>query len=107
MRKSVADALDLYQLKHDGARVTSPGKFEGSPVWLPAVWDAALESRADDELQLDYWTSVFTLDEEIADVTGEPVNHERHLLLWETDYGFVQYAFVSSARLAKLQEDTE
>jgi hypothetical protein len=30
-------------------RITSPGKFEGQPIWVPYFWDKALEGWADDE----------------------------------------------------------
>jgi hypothetical protein len=39
------EVLDSYAVK-DG-RITSPGKFEGEPVFAPYFWDLGLEGFAD------------------------------------------------------------
>jgi hypothetical protein len=38
-------SLEGYQ--HDGQRISSPGKFEGEPIFAPYFWDLALQGFAD------------------------------------------------------------
>ena len=35
--------------KNDGQRITSPGKFEGEPVFAPYYWDLALQGFSDSD----------------------------------------------------------
>jgi hypothetical protein len=34
---------------NDGFKITSPGKFEGEPVFAPCYWQLGLEGMADDD----------------------------------------------------------
>lgn len=100
------------------ATIRNPGKFEGEPSYVPALWDMVLEGATDDEFH-DGETpvAVFTVDAALraeftdgatgtaygidpADVTalvdGESV------LLWESETGFVNSRTVDAAELARI-----
>lgn len=34
---------------NDGERITSPGKFEGEPIFAPYYWDLAMQGFADSD----------------------------------------------------------
>lgn len=95
MRDCVKNALEGYT--HNGKTITSLGKFEGEPIWAPALWEAAIEGRAD----FDLWddpenetspiTYFFILDDEMLDVTKEsPLPMwARSVMIWEDESGFI------------------
>ncbi len=73
------------------AYVATPGKFEGEPLWLVALWDLVLEGCSDGE-EWDGETpiAVFTVDADLIAVdpslAGEGV-----IRVWEDDSGFVHW----------------
>jgi len=72
-----------YEVK-DG-RITSPGKYEGEPVWVPAYWDAAMCGCADDE---ENGAVSFTIDADDVALWPELSGVER-IVLWQDEQGFV------------------
>lgn len=78
-----------YQIEN--GRIVSPGKFEGQPVWVPALWSIALEGLADSD---DGETFGFTIPK------GDPLRVEypeldawlgrrRSVRLIQSDSGFI------------------
>ncbi len=80
-----ADILALYDLNELGI-ISSPGKFEGEPVYAPFFWDTLLEGGADEELEDGAAVFYVTTEErrefpELADIAT--------VSLWETESGFI------------------
>lgn len=76
---------------NDGERITSPGKFEGEPVFAPHYWSICLEGFADSDNG-----SVFTLRFKNADKDFQQwpylkkwLGRKRTLRMWEDSQGFV------------------
>jgi len=65
--------------------ITSPGKFEGEPLYVPAYWDMGLEGMADED---DGGSFVFELNDAEWDTWPE-LKGQTHLVLWEDSQGFV------------------
>ena len=74
-----ADVLEMYQVQD--ARITSPGKFEGEPIWVPAFWPDA--DQADDG------TCYVILMAEDHEAWPELMPETYAVVLWEDDQGFV------------------
>ena len=65
--------------------ITSPGKFQGEPEWVPVLWDAALQGAADEDNG-----EIFTFWFETSDYVSWPelIGIEA-VELWESCGGFV------------------
>ena len=72
------------EYENDGRVITAPGKFEGEPVWAPAMWDACL---AGDFTEDDGET--FLMETTACERARWPGLPER-VSLWEDDAGFVR-----------------
>lgn len=111
MREYVAETIARYGYAVRDGVITSPGKFEGEPEWLPAVWEAALEGRADREvMDGDTPVSCFAHDPEIVDLLGPThlTSPDLYLAVWEDDQGFVRHNPSISARaLDRIEEDQD
>lgn len=108
MRKAIQEAIERYDLTvNPRGIITSPGKFEGEPSYVPALWEAAIEGRSDRTV-MDGETEIscFAIDDEIAEAIGEqgPMAG-MFVCLWETDDGFVYSETWSEADIAKAEAD--
>ena len=77
--------------------IRSPGKFEGEPWWVPTAWDITMDGCCD---ELDAG-SVFEPDEQEREdwgVSGEP----SHLLLTESNQGFVSHTWITAEQFDSL-----
>jgi hypothetical protein len=85
-----------YQV-HPGTNIiSSPGKFEGEPSWLPAL----LSEQADEEIyDAGNWIGVFMLDEEIKAHIGSDAEGYDAVVVWETEQGFVGQRLLTMAEL--------
>jgi hypothetical protein len=67
--------------------ITSPGKFEGQPVYVPHYWDLGLEGSADEGDE-----DGFTFKLDASDVERWPeLAGVKTLRLAESDFGFVHH----------------
>ena len=82
------DVIREYGLPDDATRITTPGKFEGEPLWAPYFWEAALDGSGDfDEIDGVY---VSTFDIDPDDVKAFPeLGQFAKVQVWENDQGFV------------------
>lgn len=85
-----------FELDSDASRIDSPGKFEGEPLYVPALWDAGLSGEADEDF---YWDEdacyAFRFTADSADplrvaFPGLIPEGEGCFILYETEQGFVQ-----------------
>ena len=90
--ESVAKACEEYQTRDD-LTITNPGKFEGEPIFVPALWDMALEGFSDETVEEDgVEVSLFHFSGDEGILLGllcgegKPISEVR---IWETDQGFV------------------
>lgn len=108
MRKCIQDAIATYGLTvNERGIITNPGKFEGEPSYVPALWDAAIEGRSDRTV-MDGETEIscFQIDEEIAEAIGEAgAMRGMFVCLWEDDQGFVFSETWSEDDLTKAEAD--
>jgi len=93
-----SETVEGYEIR-DG-RVSNPGKFEGEPRWVPAMWAHVLDgcSESLDYVEGDpsYERIDLTADDlarfpELAEMT-DLGNGVRAVVLWEDDSGFVRGA---------------
>jgi hypothetical protein len=81
-----------YRLDERGI-VQSPGKFEGEPWYVVALWDLVLDGCADEEIwEGDDQTSAFALDADMRAACGLSVparDGVDWILIWERSDGFV------------------
>ena len=92
-----AEAYREYvcEYANDGKRITSPGKFEGEPIFAPDYWNLGLEGFSDSDDGTVYkfklgpkdFATHPTLKEWMG---GKRLGRRRLLRLWETSAGFVQ-----------------
>lgn len=73
------------EYKVEDGRITSPGKFEGEPIYAPYFWDLYLNGFADDD---DGELLTFAVDQEAIDEFPELQNIAT-VQLWENSQGFV------------------
>jgi hypothetical protein len=96
-----------YQLDAKGI-VLSPGKFEGEPWYVVALWNLALEGCADREVhdgtQL---ISCFEIDAEIVAMCGNGHRLGQYICVWERDNGFVDHAVMRAEYLDNCDDDNE
>lgn len=82
--------LNDYNVSH--GRITSPGKFEGEPIFAPYYWNMALEGFSDDDngtvfaFKFKTGSDDFTLWPELKQWLGR----SRTLRLSESEQGFVR-----------------
>lgn len=85
------DRTTLENYQHDGKRITSPGKFEGEPIFAPAYWQLGLEGFADHD---DGKTYTFKFTNGCDDFKVWPelkqwLGRKRTLRIYEGETGFV------------------
>ena len=87
---SRTDVAARYTLTGD--RVASPGKFEGEPWYVVALWDLVLDGAADGETwdgpDNDDLTAWFRVDDEMRAACGLDGSHS-WIAVWERGDGFV------------------
>lgn len=78
-RKDIEQAYDI----DENGIITSPGKFEAEPVYVPYFWEFIKEGEelGDDGLQLEISNEDIA---EFPELTGY-----KYIILWESDAGFV------------------
>jgi hypothetical protein len=72
--------------------VKGPGKFEGEPIFVPALWDIVLNGFADNEYYStddDITVSAIEIDDELRAAWPE-LKDVRVVELYEDDNGFVR-----------------
>lgn len=86
----------LAQYKHVDASplklITSPGKFEGEPIFVPHFWNLSLEGLADQDMGS---TAIFKLKSGDPELEEWPelkafLGRRRVLRLTETESGFIR-----------------
>lgn len=88
-----------YQFNDRGI-ITSPGKFEGEPIFVAHYWDSVDDADCIEPLRDEYgpmcYRFVLTADE-LEDYPG--LGHDAvELVLWEDDQGFVHHEIVRGFR---------
>ena len=79
-----------YKVNRDGT-IMSPGKFEGTPLYTPYLWDLVLEGEGEDEYD-ENGHPVTTLRIEEFDQMEFPeivADHIKWVQIWEDEQGFV------------------
>lgn len=76
---------DPCEYENDGTYITSPGKFEGEPRYVPYLWDQIMRGGADED---DGSTLKFIINDEDRAIYQELAGVE-YVRLWEDDVGFV------------------
>lgn len=75
--------------------VTSPGKFEGEPIYVVSMWDASLDGGADDEIpdpDTGGESSIYVVIVSDDDLKEYPELKDIYAVsLWATDNGFVHH----------------
>lgn len=75
-------------------KITSPGKFEGCPVWVKSFWEMVLEGFAEELYIDDQLWSIIHLEPE--DCVAWPELQDIHSVwLAETSQGFIIYDLCS------------
>lgn len=113
------EVAKLYEVSTNGI-VKSPGKFEGEPWYVVALWDAVLDGVFDrlDYDEVDCPLSSFNLDPEIMGMI-QSVTHVKgvtdarfagssenaYITLWEDDTGFVRHLITRKAFLDSFAEE--
>jgi hypothetical protein len=97
LRRSVERDYDS-----DSGRITSPGKFEGEPLYVPALWQLAMEGFQDDTMEIGtILYEIFSIDSEVesafADYSLKRAGD--YILLWSDDNGFVNSSIVTEEEL--------
>ena len=73
--------------------ITSPGKFEGEPVWVPQMWDECLEGGSDEDKQVgEVLYSLMTPNPDEKDAWPELDTYG--VVLWESPSGFVHHHLI-------------
>jgi len=81
----------------DQGLITTPGKFEGEPIYVPYFWNLGLDGCADDEeTQTHYPTDQPVFGFNLSDLNIEQsvwpeLKGQDRIELWESDLGFVFY----------------
>ena len=81
----------LAEYQHTNGRITSPGKFEGEPIFAPHFWSQGIEGLADED---DGHVYKFKFKNEDADMQAWPelkawLGRRRILSMSEDGSGFV------------------
>lgn len=84
---TLTEVKNEYQIEHD--RITSPGKFEGEPVFAPHFWDMGLQGFADSDDGQVYKFKITPKDREEWPQLDAWLGRKRTLSLREDDQGFV------------------
>lgn len=76
--------------------ITSPGKFEAEPAWVPLLWDRVMSGFSDESVH-DGSMAIdgFNLTPEIAALTGLEAHPDRLVCLWSDDQGFVSHMIMT------------
>jgi hypothetical protein len=97
--------MSEYQLHPGTTVISSPGKFEGEPAWLPELFYVSADSEIWDASTL---IAVFKLDAELRALVGASADEsDAYLLVWETEQGFAEHRFLSSAAFARFEAECE
>jgi len=89
---------------NESNNITSKGKFEGCPAWVPMLWDRALSGFSDVSVHDGTMAiDAFKLDENIASLTGLEPDPNRYVALWESDDGFVTHMVMTEAELHNVE----
>lgn len=85
--------------------IVTPGKFEGEPPWVPALWHGDLDY---DFFDGDMPVSRVEVDAELVADWPELANDRgRIIFLWESSQGFVHSAIHSRRAADHIQEQCE
>ena len=85
-----ADILKQYDCDSNG-RITSPGKFEGEPIFAPYYWQMALEGFSDSDNGKVFGFRFKKADDDFAiwPELKKWLGRKRALKLYESEQGFV------------------
>lgn len=81
---------------HDG-RITSPGKFEGEPVYTTEFWNRALEGEGERTARVPE-TTQFVIEKEDEVKYPEWLAEGDRLYIWEDDNGFVRHVLIKQRK---------
>lgn len=84
--------------------ITTPGKFEGCPDYLPKVWEWVVDGCSDDTIydtRSERAIDVFLLDSDVRDLVGSHADDDDYaMLVWESEQGFVYHCYVTEQEYA-------
>lgn len=83
--------------------IRSPGKFEGSPVYVPYFWTLGLDGGDDDReggLEGEPYVSIFHITDEERMLWPE-LTGVTQLRLWEDEVGFVHHRIIPLLRVVR------
>jgi hypothetical protein len=99
---------DEYEVSEESNSITSPGKFQGNPPWVPLLWDRVQSGFSDISLHDGSMAiDAFRLDKEIAALTGLEPNPGAYVALWQSDDGFVTHMVMSEDEINACEPDTD
>jgi len=84
------ETLEAYNVNESGV-ITSPGKFEGEPIFAPALWVAALEGFSDRDDGRSFFFSIPKSDpmrKEFPEM-NRWLGRKRSVRLFQNDQGFI------------------
>lgn len=90
-------AFDDYQTNDKGI-ITSPGKFEGEPLWLAGFYEYMLQGAEDGLEGPEGNISVFLITDEDRALFSHLPADVTELRLWTDDQGFLHYSLEQSGR---------
>lgn len=84
--------------------ITSPGKFEGEPHWMPTLWEMVLGSMADRSLH-DGTTAydAFEMDSDLEKLTGLEAKPDTYIVVWSDQQGFVSHMIMTENEVENLE----
>ena len=92
---------------HPGTNIiSSPGKFEGEPSWLPELL-ACIEVCDEEIWDGETLLAVFKLDSEIRQHIGEDAEGYDVVVVWETEQGFATQRLMTTGELNRLRANCE
>ena len=87
-RQEVLDAYDV----NDSGIITSPGKFEGTPIYTPHFWELVLEGEGEEHYDHSAGTPVSIIHVDEWDLIEYPelaTDHIKYIQMHEDDQGFI------------------
>ena len=84
------ETMEAYDVNEHGT-ITSPGKFEGEPIFAPHFWDIGLSGFADSETGTTYGFRIAKTDAEHAEFPelSKWIGRKRSFRMMEDGLGFV------------------
>ena len=103
-RSDIAKTYELNDNRFGNSYITSPGKFQGEPVWAPHFYEKSLDGCAEELSFMEDGCGEFAalVDVDLEDKKEWPELFDAEcVLITENDQGFV------SARFLKSEEEVD